>query len=83
MNAPFVQRRADADAGTLAAVRVLPPEPRFSSIEEEQRGEVIQRCYWPLLDLRKSSGRSVSELTGFHAGRIAAAIPNGSAVCGR
>ncbi len=23
----------------------------FSSIEKEQRGEVIQKCYWPLLKL--------------------------------
>ena len=25
----------------------------FSSIEKEQRGEVIQKCYWPLLNLIK------------------------------
>ena len=28
----------------------------FSSIEEEQRAEVIRRCYWPLLRLARKSG---------------------------
>src|ERR1700723_698693 len=26
----------------------------YSSIEEEQRAEVVQRCYWPLLRLGRS-----------------------------
>ena len=32
----------------------------FSSIEKEQRGEVIQKCYWPLLNLIKDSNLPIA-----------------------
>lgn len=38
----------------------------FSSIEEEQRPEVVQRCYWPLLRLPDAIGAPVAiEATGY------------------
>ena len=38
----------------------------FSSIEEEQRPEVIERCYWPLLRLPERIGGPIAiEATGF------------------
>src|SRR4051812_43080582 len=46
----------------------------FSSIEEERRGEVIARCYWPLLKL---SERHVigMEISGYSLEEIAARDP--------
>lgn len=38
----------------------------FSSIEETQRGDVIRRCYWPLLKMAERLGRPIGiEATGF------------------
>jgi hypothetical protein len=37
----------------------------FSSIEEEQRAEVIRRCYWPLLDLAAEHGPIGIEASGY------------------
>ena len=47
----------------------------FSSIEEEQRGDVIAKCYWPLLDLAQTHGPVGIELTGFTLEEIAARDP--------
>lgn len=38
----------------------------FSSLEEEQRPEIIRNCYWPVLDLARTTGFPISlELTGW------------------
>jgi hypothetical protein len=36
----------------------------FSSLEEEQRPEVVQKCYWPLLNLAEKDCKIGIELTG-------------------
>ena len=49
----------------------------FSSIEEEQRPEVVARCYWPLLRLPAAIGAPVAiEATGCTLESIAAIDPN-------
>src|SRR5262249_30168514 len=47
----------------------------FSSIEEEQRGDVIARCYWPLLHLAEAHGPIGIEATGFTLEEIAKRDP--------
>jgi hypothetical protein len=47
----------------------------FSSIEEERRGEVIARCYWPLLVLAKRLGPLGLEVSGHTLEEIAARDP--------
>lgn len=43
----------------------------FSSIEEEERGRVIERCYWPLLRLAEKAGPIGLEASGFTLEEIA------------
>ena len=50
MNAPFQPQTVTAEAG-LSVFAFFHLNLAFSSIAEERRGEVIQRCYWPLLGL--------------------------------
>ncbi|HEY2032363.1 MAG TPA: hypothetical protein VGH02_01620 [Rhizomicrobium sp.] len=64
MNAPFRQREAKVNA-TLHIFAFFHLNIAFSSIEEEQRGEVIRRCYWPLLDLAANHGPIGIEITGY------------------
>ncbi|MBI2353853.1 MAG: glycoside hydrolase family 57 [Deltaproteobacteria bacterium] len=48
----------------------------FSSIEEEQRPEVIRRCYWPLLRLARELNLSFGiEITGYTLETVAAIDP--------
>ena len=48
----------------------------FSSIEEEQRPEVIARCYWPLLNLPDAINAPIAiEATGYTLECIAAIDP--------
>lgn len=48
----------------------------FSSIEEERRPEVIQRCYWPLLRLAEHEGFPIAiEAPGFTLEEIARRDP--------
>ncbi len=47
----------------------------FSSVEEEQRSDVIRACYWPLLDLAESHIPVGIEMTGITARLIAAIDP--------
>jgi hypothetical protein len=47
----------------------------FSSIEEEQRGDVIDKCYTPLLDLAQAHGPIGIEASGFTLEEIAARRP--------
>jgi hypothetical protein len=64
MNAPFHQRDLKAIHGTLHLFAFFHLNIMFSSIEEEQRAEVIRRCYWPLLDLAAEHGPVGIEATG-------------------
>jgi Glycosyl hydrolase family 57 len=49
----------------------------FSSIEEEDRPQVIERCYWPLLRLAEQEEIPIAiEATGFTLERIAAIAPD-------
>jgi hypothetical protein len=48
----------------------------FSSIEAEQRAEVIARCYWPLLKLIRQRQLPIGiEATGYTLETIAAIDP--------
>ena len=47
----------------------------FSSIEEERRGDVIARCYWPLLRLAERCGPIGMEISGYTLEQIAARDP--------
>jgi hypothetical protein len=80
MNAPFPLREAHASSATLQLFAFFHLNLAFSSIEEEQRSEVIQRCYWPLLDLAQTHGPIGLEITGFALEEIAARDPEW---CGR
>lgn len=49
----------------------------FSSIEEEQRPEVVARCYWPLLRLPDAIGAPIAiEATGFTLETISVIDPS-------
>src|ERR1700759_5663127 len=63
MNAPLSRREVGASA-TLTTFAVFHLNLAFSSIEEEQRGDVIARCYWPLLCLARTHGPIGIEATG-------------------
>jgi len=75
MNAPFRETNAAAEAGTLHLFAFFHLNLAFSSIEEEQRGEVIRRCYWPLLELAGAHGPIGIEATGFTLEEIARLDP--------
>ena len=71
MNAPVLQRRADTLTGTLHLFALFHLNLAFSSIEEDQREEVIKRCYWPLLELAEKHGPVGIEATGYTLEEIA------------
>lgn len=49
----------------------------YSAIEEQQRAEVIERCYWPLLRLARQSGQPVGiEASGYTLETAAALAPD-------
>jgi len=75
MNAPLLQREASAAQATLHLFALFHLNLAFSSIEEDARGEVIRRCYWPLLELAKSHGPIGIELTGYTLEEIEARDP--------
>ena len=75
MNAPLAKREVAAANGTLQLYALFHLNLAFSSIEEEQRGEVIARCYWPLLRLAEKSGPIGIEASGFTLEEIAARDP--------
>jgi hypothetical protein len=75
MNAPLTQRDIAAASGTLQLFALFHLNLAFSSIEEAQRGEVIARCYWPLLRLAEQHGPIGIEATGFTLEEIAARDP--------
>jgi hypothetical protein len=75
MNAPLAARAFDAATGALRLFAVFHLNLAFSSIEEEQRGDVIARCYWPLLRLARTHGPIGIEATGFTLEEIAKRDP--------
>jgi hypothetical protein len=75
MNAPLRERDLRAEAATLNLFALFHCNLAFSSIEEEQRGEVIRRCYWPLLELAQNHGPIGLEATGFTLEEIARRDP--------
>ncbi|HTQ14936.1 MAG TPA: hypothetical protein VMH86_13760 [Rhizomicrobium sp.] len=75
MNAPLRARDLAVSPATLHLFALFHCNLAFSSIEEEQRGEVIVRCYWPLLDLAARHGPIGLEATGFTLEEIARLDP--------
>ncbi|MEJ0044283.1 MAG: hypothetical protein WDM81_19605 [Rhizomicrobium sp.] len=75
MNAPLERRELAAAAGTLQLFALFHLNLAFSSIEEEQRGDVIARCYWPLLRLAEKFGPIGIEATGYTLEEIAKRDP--------
>jgi Glycosyl hydrolase family 57 len=53
------------DAAELILFAVFHLNLAFSSIEEEDRAAVIERCYWPLLALAANNGPIGIEATGY------------------
>jgi hypothetical protein len=75
MNAPLTERDLLATAGTLQLYALFHLNLAFSSIEEEQRAAVIEKCYWPLLRLAERFGPIGIEATGYTLEEIAARDP--------
>jgi hypothetical protein len=75
MNAPLFTRDLEASSATLRLFALFHLNLAFSSIEEEQRADVIRRCYWPLLHLAEAHGPIGIEATGFTLEEIAARDP--------
>src|SRR3954463_5535172 len=71
MNAPFQEAQAKSALHVFAFFHL---NLAFSSIEEERRGEVIQRCYWPLLKLAERHVIGL-EISGYTLEEIAARDP--------
>ncbi|MBV9694244.1 MAG: glycoside hydrolase family 57, partial [Alphaproteobacteria bacterium] len=65
MNAPVFSRELRQSTATLTLYALFHLNLAFSSIEEEQRGQVIERCYWPLLRLAERCGPIAIEASGF------------------
>jgi hypothetical protein len=76
MNAPLRERDLRAESATLNLFALFHCNLAFSSIEEESRADVIQRCYWPLLELAQSHGPIGLEATGFTLEEIARRDPD-------
>jgi hypothetical protein len=75
MNAPLFKRETRAAQATLQLFALFHLNLAFSSIEEDARGDVIRRCYWPLLELAKLHGPIGIELTGYTLEEIEARDP--------
>ncbi len=74
MNAPLRAPDIQAASG-LTVFAFFHLNLAFSSIEEERRGEVIARCYWPLLRLAERCGPIGLEVSGYTLEEIAARDP--------
>ena len=74
MNAPLRAPDIQAASG-LNVFAFFHLNLTFSSIEEERRGEVIARCYWPLLRLAERCGPIGMEISGYTLEEIAARDP--------
>ncbi|MEI9885722.1 MAG: hypothetical protein WDN08_04330 [Rhizomicrobium sp.] len=75
MNAPLSQRDRAATTGTLQLFALFHLNLAFSSIEDEQRGDVVARCYWPLLRLAEKFGPIGIEASAFTLEEIEARDP--------
>ncbi len=76
MNAPLPKSDLAATSATLHLFALFHLNLAFSSIEEEQRDDVIARCYWPLLRLAETHGPIGIEATGFTLEEIARRDPD-------
>lgn len=76
MNALLRAEETQAATGALRLFAFFHLNLAFSSIEEEQRAEVIAKCYWPLLRLAESHGPIGIEASGFTLEEIAARDPD-------
>ncbi len=65
MNAPFFASEIPGQTGDLRLFAVFHLNLAFSSIEEEKRGDVINRCYWPLLRLAEKHPHVGIEVSGY------------------
>ena len=65
MNAPLFNRDLHVHNGWLRVFAVFHLNLAFSSIEEERRAQVIERCYWPLLRLAKKHHHIGIEISAF------------------
>lgn len=75
MNAPLPNRTMQGDAAALRLFAFFHLNLAFSSIEEEQRLDVIAKCYWPLLELAQAHGPIGVEASGFTLEEIARLDP--------
>ena len=75
MNAPLTNKQFDVRSGTLRLFAFFHLNLAFSSIEEEQRDEVIACCYWPLLRLAEKCGPIGIEASGYTLEEIAERDP--------
>jgi hypothetical protein len=75
MNALQTSQAFTTEAGTLQLFAFFHLNLAFSSIEEEERGRVIDRCYTPLLRLAEKFGPIGIEASGFTLEEIAARDP--------
>jgi len=76
MNAPLLLREVSAHSRRLQLFALFHLNLAFSSIEEEERAEVIARCYWPLLRLAAKFGPIGIEATGYTLEEIARRDPD-------
>jgi hypothetical protein len=64
-------------AGALLLVCMFHLNLAFSSLEAEQREQVVSRCYWPLLGLAEQTGFPIAiEATGWTVQQIAQLDPS-------
>jgi hypothetical protein len=76
MTAPYAASAFQAGVGTLNLFAFFHLNLAYSSIEEEQRGEVIEKCYRPLLHLAETVGPIGVEASGFTLEEIAIRSPD-------
>ncbi len=74
MNAPLRASSVQAASG-LQIFAFFHLNLAFSSIEEARRGEVIARCYWPLLRLAERIGPIGMEISGYTLEEVARRDP--------
>jgi hypothetical protein len=76
MTAPYSASAFTTEAGTLNLFAFFHLNLAYSSIEEGQRTEVIERCYKPLLRLAEKFGPIGVEASGFTLEEIALRTPD-------
>jgi len=75
MNAPLFNRDIQSHSGWLRVFAFFHLNLAFSSIPEERRGDVIERCYWPLLRLAEKHAHIGIETSGYTLEEIARRDP--------